>query len=73
LLIKNIILYSTHCPNCKYLEQLLEKKRITYQEINDITEMRQRGFMSVPILDVDGRIMTFEEAKQWVEEKEGND
>ena len=29
--------------------------------------------MSVPILDVDGRIMTFEEAKQWVEEKEGND
>ena len=64
-----ITLYSNHCPQCKYLEALLKKKEIEYQEVNDIDLMISKGFMSMPKLEVDENIMTYSEALKWVNDK----
>lgn len=61
-----IILYSNHCPQCHYLSSLLKNKKLDYKEINDIEIMQSKGFMSMPMLEVDGETMTFAKALQWI-------
>lgn len=62
----NIILYSTNCPQCKILEKKMNDKKLKYEEINDLNVMEKKGFMSVPKLEVDGIIMNFKEALNFV-------
>lgn len=54
-----INLYSTHCPKCNVLAQKLKSKNMKYTEINDENIMSAKGFMSVPMLEIDGKIMDF--------------
>lgn len=61
-----VILYTIHCPQCVVLEKKLKAKNIVYEEITDQNIMRKKGFLSSPILEVDGVIMQFEEANNWV-------
>lgn len=61
-----IILYSTHCPKCNVLEKKLKERNITYEEVNDIEIMKERGYLSVPILEVDGKSMDFKTANDWI-------
>ena len=62
----NIILYTTDCPKCIILEQKLEEKNIEYIKFTDVKEMVKKGFRSAPILEVDGKVMTFLEAINWI-------
>lgn len=64
-----VILYTTGCPKCKVLEAKLKQKEIDYEEVSDISVMVNMGFMSVPILEVDGEIMNFTEANTWINER----
>ena len=61
-----ITLYSTHCPKCMVLEKKLQQKGISYEEINDVNVMTEKGYMSVPMLEVDGVSMDFNEAVKWI-------
>ena len=61
-----IKLYTTHCPQCKALETKLAKKNINYEEIDDQEVMKQLGFKSVPMLEVNGQIYNFSQAIKWV-------
>jgi len=63
-----IILYSTDCPKCKILQEKLDMKGVTYQKVSDVEIMKQKGFMSTPMLEVDGNIMTYLEAINWIKE-----
>lgn len=54
-----INLYSTHCPKCNVLAQKLKSKNMQYTEINDLNIMSEKGFTSVPMLEIDGKIMDF--------------
>lgn len=63
-----VILYTTHCPKCNVLMTKLKSKGVDYEEITDVDVMRDKGFMSAPMLEVDGKIMTFAEAIKWVNE-----
>lgn len=65
-----ITLYTTHCPKCKVLETKLAKKGIEYQENTDIDYMTSLGIMSVPVLEVDGELLDFVKANNWVNNKE---
>lgn len=67
-----IKLYSTGCPKCKVLKIKMGLKNIAFEEINDIELMKARGFMSAPMLDVDGKVYNFIDALQWVKEQEIN-
>jgi predicted thioredoxin/glutaredoxin len=67
-----IILYSTHCPKCNILTKKLNDKKIKFEEVNDVDLMISKGFMSMPMLEVDGTVMNFLNANQWINEREGN-
>lgn len=62
-----IILFSTKCPKCNVLEKKLKQKNISYKEVNDIEEMKEKGYLSVPVLEVDGTSMDFKTAFNYVE------
>ena len=64
-----VILYSNGCPKCKVLEAKLNQKGITYEHIKDIESMKLKGFMSMPVLQIDNETMTFAEANAWINER----
>lgn len=61
-----IILYTTHCPKCEILEEKLKNKDIKYQEVNDIELMLKKGYMSVPVVECDGKVYQFAEANKLI-------
>lgn len=61
-----MVLYSTHCPKCNVLEKKLKQKNISYEEVNDIEIMKEKGYLTVPILEVDGISMDFKTASDWI-------
>lgn len=62
-------LYSTHCPKCQILEKKMAQKGIEYIEITDTQQMLDMGLSSVPWLEVDGQMMDFNKANQWINEQ----
>ena len=61
-----IVLFSTKCPRCNVLEKKLQQKNISYEEVNDVGIMEEKGYLSVPVLEVDGKTMNFKEANDWI-------
>ena len=61
-------LYSTGCPRCNVLEKKLTQAGIGFELIKNfsIDEMREKGFMSAPILQVDDDFMDFSKANAWL-------
>ena len=62
----SVVLYSTHCPRCNVLEKKLQQKEVDYDEVNDTSIMKKKGYLSVPVLEVDGKSMDFKEAVDWI-------
>lgn len=65
-----IVFYSTHCPKCSVLEKKLKQANIEYTEINDVGTMLAKGMTSAPNLEVDGKLMGFTEAVEWINSQE---
>ena len=63
---EKIVLYEHGCPRCKVLKMKLDQKKIQYETVNDVEEMKAKGFNEAPKLEVDGTIMNFKEAVDWV-------
>lgn len=61
-----VILYQHGCPRCKVLKMKLDEKGIQYEEITDIEVMKEKGFQEAPKLEVDGVVMNFKEAVEWL-------
>ena len=62
----NVILYSTHCPRCLVLEEKLEDADVEFSIVEDENAIKDKGFLSAPILEVDGECMDFSKAIKWV-------
>ena len=62
----DITLYSTGCANCKMLEAKLKAKKIEYRIESNMSVMEEKGLMSVPALEVDGQIMNYRVATDWI-------
>ena len=65
-----VTLYSTGCPKCKVLTAKLDSKNIQYSIISDIDIMTSKGINTIPVLDVDGNMLDFKAAVEWVNQKE---
>jgi glutaredoxin len=65
-----IILYSTNCPKCKILEKKLTEKNIKFTKNNNVIEMTELGIDQVPVLSIDGKLLSFVEANKWINERE---
>ena len=61
-----VILYSTGCPKCRVLERKLSDKGIDFTENTSLDEMETLGIMEVPVLSVDGELLGFLDAIQWL-------
>lgn len=66
VVIIKVTFYSNDCPRCNILQQKLDEKGVMYEKVSDIEIMKQKGFMSVPMLEVDEKIMTYSEAINWI-------
>jgi len=64
--VNKVILYSTNCPKCNILEKKLFSANIDFSIETDVEIMQSKGFMSAPMLEVDGKIMDFGNAIKWV-------
>lgn len=62
----DVILFSTGCPKCKVLESKLKNKRVNFQKNVDTDTMKKMGLTSVPVLRVNGKLLNFLEANNWV-------
>ena len=56
---QHIILYSSsECTRCQLVKQMLNHHKVQYKEIVDNKQlMMEKGFESVPVIDVDGKII----------------
>lgn len=59
---KEIVLYTTHCPRCEVLKEKLDSSGIKYTECTDIDTMQSLGLEHVPVLAVNGVLSDFSEA-----------
>lgn len=66
---QHVILYSNGCPKCKILESKLRTAGIEYEVISDVSTMIRKGMMSAPNLEVEGKIMGFMDANNWIGER----
>lgn len=69
----NVVLYSTGCAKCRVLEAKLKAKKIEYKEVTDMNIMESKGFMSAPMLEVDGETMNFTGATEWINKLKENE
>lgn len=59
-------LYSTGCPQCIGLKAMLDAKGYDYEVCGDVQTMLAMGISAVPMLEVNGTLMSFKEAVQWI-------
>lgn len=65
-----VVLYTINCPNCIILEKKLKQSNIEFETITDIDIMSEKGIMSAPTLEVDGKLMNYANAMKWIGEKD---
>ena len=65
----NVVLYTTHCPKCNVLHAKLEEKNIEFTENENVRVLIKKGYVSAPMLEVDGEFMDFGEAVKWGNEQ----
>lgn len=64
-----VILYQHGCPRCKVLKMKLDQKGIQYEDVTDVEVMQAKGFKEAPKLEIDGVVMDFKEAVEWIKEQ----
>ena len=62
-----IKIYSTGCPKCKVLIKKLNEKNIKYEECNDKEIMKAKGIQFLPVLEINGDLLDFKQATEWIE------
>ena len=60
-------LYTSGCPNCRLLKQKLDDKKLNYNIVDDVDKMVELGFTRVPVLEVDGKYLDFNEALMYLQ------
>lgn len=63
---EEVIVYSTGCPQCEALEQMLDSHQIKYTVCSDREKMLSMGLTHVPVLEANGSLMNFKEAITWI-------
>lgn len=61
-----IKLYTIDCPKCKVLEKKLDAKGFIYEITKDKEEMAAKKIYDLPVLEVDNKILNFNEAVNWI-------
>lgn len=65
-----IKLYTIDCPKCKVLETKLTSKNIDFEIVKDVSIMKDLGITTTPVLEVDGKLLNFIDAINYVNGRE---
>lgn len=57
--LRNITLYTTHCPLCNKLQEKLDSAGINYNISEDVSVVAAQGFTAAPVLEIDGEFYDF--------------
>jgi len=60
------VLYSTNCPRCTVLEKKLVQNGIEFKKNTMVDEMIVLGIKQAPMLLVDGELLDFSAANEWL-------
>lgn len=67
-----ITFFTSHCPKCKVLKQLMDKKKIEYVEVDDVNNYmsvaEDNNIMSMPFARIDGKIYNTKELQNYIME-----
>ena len=66
---EEIVFYTVHCPTCNVLKRMLDAKNIHYVTNTNKEEMIALGMKSAPGLKVNGQLMNFKEAREWLKDR----
>lgn len=66
-----LVLYTTHCPKCVVLQKKLQAKGLQFDVVEDVQVMKNKGFMSMPVLQADGNSLDFYNAVKFINEYKG--
>ena len=66
-----IILYTNDCPKCTILKRALDSSKLPYERVTDMETFLEKGFKSMPHLEIDGNIYNFGEAMFKIKEMQG--
>lgn len=61
-----LVMYTTHCPKCMILEKKLKAKGLVYDTCEDVGIMTDMGIQFTPMLAVDDKLLSFNEAVQYI-------
>lgn len=62
-------LYTIDCPKCKILEEKLVNAGVEFEICRDKNKMLTMGLDFLPALDVDGVLLGYKQAIDWVKER----
>jgi len=69
----SVVFYSSHCPNCRILQQLMDKKEMEYEVIDDgdvyLPIADAHHIMKMPFADVNGIILDAKQLELWIKEQ----
>lgn len=63
-----IVLYTNHCVRCKILRDKLIAKNIEFTEVDDFEILKSKNFDLMPVLEVEGELLSFGEANRYIED-----
>ncbi len=57
------------CGMCKLLKRELDSRSIKYEVCEDVQEMESKGISNVPMMEVDGELLNFQNAMKYLKEE----
>lgn len=60
------------CGRCNVLKKKLSDANIDFSVCEDIDLMISKGFKTTPMMEVDGKVMDFSSALEWIESEANN-
>ena len=68
----DITLYTIGCPQCLVLEAKLNAAKIKYTIVDDEDIIDQKGYIYLPVLEINGQPHNFQESLQWLKKENFN-
>ena len=63
---KIILYFQKSCPACINLENQLKNTKIKFKKCSKIKTMLEKGFKTVPQLEINGKVLTPQEIEQFL-------
>lgn len=58
--------HTATCPQCRMVKMLLDKYGIQYNPCLDVEEMKEKGIMHTPAIEVEGEILQGKPMMDWI-------